>query len=99
MVRALEKQAAISPRVYFGSDLQVIEGRGRMRFEASSIVQNQDMPSPARIPICIRIEIENVRCQLVPIRILPCSGADVLDWTKSALDNQTLYRPLLCPQE
>jgi len=38
MVRALEKQAAISPRVDFGADLQIIEGRGGMRFEASTIV-------------------------------------------------------------
>jgi len=64
MVRALEKQAAISPWVGFGAHFEIIEGPGGMRFEASSIVQNQGVPSPARIPTCFRIEVRNLRGQL-----------------------------------
>jgi hypothetical protein len=90
MVRTLEEQASISPWVYFGADLEVIEGWGRMRFEASSIVQNQDVPSPARIPICLRIEIENVRSQLAPRVAVRRDGATLPGEVPFQSQNETL---------
>src|SRR5208282_289186 len=64
MWRALEEQTSIPEWFQRGSNAQVIEARSRMGLESPVAVEDQNLASPTGVPICFRIEIEDMGCQL-----------------------------------
>ncbi len=74
---ALENQAAVADCVGRNGRIEGIEFGCRLAVHSAVVVEDQRLPPPFGFPVCVGVEVENVRADLGPAVAVRVYGAAV----------------------